>query len=306
MNAARRRRTRPGTSPAGVALGILIALGSVVLGCGEQVAQPKSPQALKDEGQQVFGTVRRPANPGGPGNPKANGAQSLTADNAWSIVLAVFRGEGADQAAAEALMRTRSEGGLPDAYMQARGPASVVAYGAYSGADDPRAQQDLNRLRDIVTNRLHPYALAFLSPPPTAQQPSPRDEYNLVHARALYGRDALYSLQVGVYARDDLKHPTEQDLAEVRRTAEEAAAKLRQEGELAFYYHSRSRSMVTVGVFDLSDFDPQTPHMQSQRLIEAKKRHPYNLYNGRGIREKLPGMREARLQPSNLVQIPDK
>jgi nucleoside-diphosphate-sugar epimerase len=129
-------------------------------------------------------------------------------------------------------------------------------------------------------------------------------QFNLAKAKEQFGeKAALYTLQVGVYGRRDLPNPKEADLKEVRKTAEEAAAKLRKEGELAFYYHGPTMSMVTIGVYDEKDFDPQIPNFESQRLREAKKRNPLNLYNGAGVKIKPKGS-PATMQPSGLVEIP--
>lgn len=223
--------------------------------------------------------------------------------SAWAIVLTAFRGDGAQAAAGQALAEARAVG-LAEAYVEVRGENVIVAYGRFSAPDDPAAADALQRVRGLTVRNEQPYAGAFLAPPFTVQLGS-RPEYNLLTAKARYGEDALYTLQVAVYGREDLPRPTEDDLKEARKSAEEAAAKLRQEGELAFYYHGPNRSMVTVGIFTLDDFDPQTPGYQSTRLIETRKRFPHNLYNGAGIRITRPGQK-PHLQPSPLVNLPTK
>lgn len=222
----------------------------------------------------------------------------------WVIVLAAFRGEGAQAQATAALNEARFSAGLSDAFVEARGENVIVAYGRFTGPDAPEAADALQRIRSLTVAGVQPYAGAFLAPPFTVKLGS-RPEHNLLTAKELYGKDALYTLQIGAYGRDDLPNPTEDDLKEARRAAEEAAAKLRQEGELAFYYHGPNRSMVTIGVFNSDDFDPQTPGYQSRRLQEARKRFPHNLYNGAGIKVTRPG-RKPHLQPSRLVNIPDR
>src|SRR5262249_24035027 len=109
-----------------------------------------------------------------------------------------------------------------------------------------------------------------------------------------------------VYGRRDLPNPTQADLTEARKAAEQAAARFRQEGEQAFYYHGPRMSMVTIGAFNIEDFDPQTPSYQSTRLLEVRKRHPYNLYNGAGIKVINKANGRSELQPSSLVEIPSK
>ena len=88
---------------------------------------------------------------------------------------------------------------------------------------------------------------------------------------------------------------------------------LRREGELAFYCHGPNRSMVTIGIFGIEDFDPQKPAMTSPRLVELRKRYPYNLQNGQGVRRTATvttasgqRARVEKIEPSRLVAIPER
>lgn len=296
------------------AMALMVATAAfLVTGCGSGAASDGPDESMRREGSALFG------GPGGrsgeargeeAGSARAGsstGATKIARANRWSIVLATFRGEGQMEAARIALRRMQTEGRLPEAYLERRGPATTIAYGGYSGPDDSQAQRDLKRIQQMEFNGLRPYWIAYLAPPYTGTIIGEHPEYNLLNAKARFGRHALYTLQVGAYGREDLEYPTEEELAESRRKAEEAAALLRQEGEAAFYYHGRRLSMVTVGVFDSSDFDPEVPGMQSQRLRQARERHPYNLYNGQGVRTRVGGAAgEWRMQPSTLVNIPEK
>lgn len=269
--------------------------------------------ALRQEGSALFGSgAPRSASDAQPGARGAGAAESTrssdepAASEAWSIVLATFRGEGQTDAARIALRRMQTEGRLPQAFMQRRGPATSIAFGRYDGPESPEAQRELKRIQEMSFNGLRPYWIAYIAPPYKGVMIGSRPEYNLLGAKARFGSNALYTLQVAAYGRDDLAHPTEEDLAEARKKAEEAAAILRQEGEAAFYYHGDRLSMVTIGVFDSSDFDPQAPGVQSARLREARERHPYNLYNGQGIRVRVRGSDKWQMQRSTLVSIPEK
>lgn len=260
---------------------------------------------IKREAKGVFGT---PQNESGAGDGEHGNAASA---GGWSVVIASVRGENQERDAATLLGRVRTEGGLIEAVSQKRGEATVIVLGDYAGPDDARAQVDLKRVRETVVEGARPYVLAFLAPPMTGFKAGAMPQYNLVQAKQQFGDSALYTLQVGVYGRLDLERPSENDLKEARSAAEQAAFKLRQEGELAFYYHSPTLSMVTVGVFDISDFDPQVPTLKSARLRESQKRFPYNLYNGQAIRVKskvagAQGAGAGTLQPSNLVALPTK
>lgn len=255
---------------------------------------------IRDEGKKLFN--------GRPGAEK-NPAQTDSDVKGWCIVLAVFRGNDADAQSRIMLDRVRREGGLPEAYAVRRGAATIVAIGDFAAPDDPRAAGELKRVQDIQivgeggqTSR--PYAFAILAPPESDREGG-LPQYNLLRAKEALGPQALYTLQVGAYGRLDLPRPTEADMAESRKAAEQAVLKLRQEGEQAFYYHAPTMSMVTIGTFGTEDFDPQVPNFKSARLREVQKRHPLNLYNGQGVKEKRKGAPD-RMQPSNLVAIPQR
>lgn len=253
---------------------------------------------LKREAEGLFGT---------PGSPAAPGA---AAPRGWTVVLGVFRGGERDSASRVFLDRVRTEGGFPDAVALSRNDAIIVSVGDFQNADQPEAQAALRRAQEMTltsptAGSVRPYSQAFLSPPSASEFTGNLPQYHLARAKELYGKDALYTLQVGVYARLDLANPKEADLKELRTSAEKAVYILRQEGELAFYYHSPTMSMVTIGVFGPEDFDPQVPNFMSQPLRDLKLRFPHNLYNGAPLKQRIRGGPET-IQPSMLVEIPNK
>ena len=277
----------------------------------QEPAKDQPSKKDKDKKKLDPAGVFTPAPPGA--KPDGSSGEAVPLNRAWSIVLVVFRGEDQAQLARLALAKVRSEGGLPDAYIEKRGDSTAVAYGQFESANSPEAVNELKRVQEMVvgTPKQQPYQFALLSPPVNKPMEGTIPEYNLVAAKSLMGADALYTLQVGVYGRQDLDRPTEADLAESRKAAEQAVIRLRQEGEQAFYFHGPRMSMVTIGIFDEHDFDPQVPSYKSPRLTDVRKRHPYNLYNGTGITENKPGRRqgmtvEQKLQTSTLVKIPEK
>ncbi|MBX3385666.1 MAG: hypothetical protein KF768_03765 [Phycisphaeraceae bacterium] len=277
---------------------LLVALALPSPAHAQRRQEQRTKEDIKEEGRRVFN--RETADP----NRRTDGG-AYVSDGKWSIAVMSLRGPERDEAAPIALARIRAEGRLPEAFAERRSSATIIAVGKFDSPDDPQAQRELRRIQEILVNGVPAYSFAFLCPPEAEPKFGAHPEYNLLRAKETFGSAAIQTLQVGVYARDDLKNPTEKDLAEVRRLAESAAVKLRQEGELAFYYHGPRRSMVTIGVFDISDFDPQIPGYNSPRLVAAKRRHPHNLYNGQGIRERNPQDGTSRLQPSTLVAIPD-
>jgi hypothetical protein len=188
-------------------------------------------------------------------------------------------------------------------------PARIV-FGSYNDPASPRAQSDLKRVRETVRDGARPFGGAVMVPEAVH---APSDErlarFDLRRARKQHGSEFVYTLQIGVYAREDNRRPSAPDLAAFRGAAEEAVERLRREGEQAFFYHGPNGSMVTVGLFNDGDLDASVvPPLESSRLKEIRARHPHNLLNGRGVREmsrRADGQAEARLQESRLVLIPD-
>lgn len=224
-------------------------------------------------------------------NPTAS-ARGRAAQSGWTIVLATFNGPDARVDAAEALPAIQQGSGFTGLFVEHRRRGSFVASGRYASETDPVAIADLERFRSFERNGVRPFGRAFLAPPVGGAEGS-RPEINLLRAKEVFGRDARYTLQVAVYESSDRR--------ESMRAAEEAAYIYRQDGELAFYYHGPTKSMVTIGVFSDRDIDVEAG-IESAELTALRLRHPRNLFNGMAIRETTQG--RTREQPSQLVQIP--
>jgi len=181
---------------------------------------------------------------------------------------------------------------------------TIIGYGRFEDPASSAAQLELARVRAIDVDGGRPFATAYLIPPPSAHGRIP--EYDLRNVKASYGRDALYTLQIGAYGRGDLRRADAKDLAEFRRLAEEAVVRLRREGELAFYYHGPNMSNITIGVFGPDDHDPQNPLVESMSLRQARQRFPNNHLNGQGIRETINTTtgKTQIMQASRIVAIP--
>lgn len=243
-----------------------------------------------------------------PAGTKAKNKASDDQPATWVIVVGAFSGDDQEKRAREASQKLALQAGLTGVVVSKRGKATVLEYGHYASPDDKQAAGDLARIRDIDINGEKQLAEAFLAPPENVQVGS-LPEYDLRNAlKNFHGKDKpLYTLQVAVYARDNDKAPTPSELAEFRKTAEEAAAQLRREGEIAFYYHGPNRSMVTIGLFGAKDSDPLKPGVESMQLRDLRERYKYNLLNGKGIKETrkgADGKDVSTLQPSFLVAVP--
>jgi hypothetical protein len=261
---------------------------------------------LKEESRDVFGP--------GKGKPASSASSTSTGTPVWSIVIIAFHSETQDSDAAAALKKVQTDGGLKDAYVEKRGGSSVVAYGRYDGPASPQGQADLERVRNIEATvsgkKTKPFAQSFMAPP--SEVPGSIPEYDLRNAKKATGEWVLYTLQIGVYSREDGKEASGAEIAEFRKAAEQAVVQLRREGEQAYYFHGPRRSMVTVGLFGKDDYDPQTPGVESPTLHLLRQRYPYNLLNGMGVKQKLKitdpktgnQVKKDKFESSVLVNVP--
>lgn len=252
---------------------------------------------MRTEGESIFGG-------GEAGDPRTRGVPAAPWAM-WSIVLGVYSPDDRIRAQ-ENLEWIRTVGGLGEARLERRSNGMVIAYGIYSGADDPKAQEALARLREMVIDSKRPYAGAVLAPPTAESVTGSNAAWDLARVRADRGPNAIYTLQIGLYGRADSTQPTAAELREFRAKAEEAVRELRAKGEEAYYFHSPRRSTVTIGVFGQADYDPlNLPGYRSPPLARAWEAYPHNLLNGQAIRERIPGTEQQRLQASSLVRIPE-
>lgn len=258
---------------------------ALALGCaGGPAANPDPAQAsapTRDQTREVLGDA---------------GAQPASiADDGWTIVLAAYSGADARQRAAAAAETIRTRTNLPAVRVQDRGRGAAVVAGSYRSPADAAAQRDLARARDTTLDGQNPFTTAFLAPPVGDPDPGNLPQYHLSRAFTEFGSQSRYTLQIAVYETPDA--------AEARRAAEQAAAQLRADGEPAFYYHGPSRSMVTLGAFTAAESGLENG-LPGPVLAEFRRRHPYNLFNGRQLLQRMPGQSQRAPQPSFLVEIP--
>jgi len=254
----------------------VIGIALLTAGCGSSSGTSSGFDASQSDG--VFDNLNR--------------SSAAAAQSGWTIVLATFNGPTAREDAARALPAIQAGSGFSGLFVEHRKRGSFVASGRYGSEADPSAAADLRRFRAYERDGVRPFGKAFLAPP-VGGAVGGRPEINLARAKEVFGRDAQYTLQVAVYES--------RNRDESMRAAEEAAYIYRQDGELAFYYHGPSRSMVTIGVFGDDDIDIEAG-VESADLMLVRSRHPLNLFNGMAIRETTN--RQTRQQPSQLVQIP--
>ncbi|GAB5497297.1 MAG: hypothetical protein Phyf2KO_23770 [Phycisphaerales bacterium] len=230
---------------------------------------------------------------------QTNGATSNSQDF-WTIGLKPFAGNDAAQLAQDELSRLVRLPGLDEAFILDRGQRVIVCIGRQPSPNTREAIALLDRVRKTRVEGSRPFARAFYIPPEGKAQ----SDLDLRSVPSKFGEDAVYTLQVGAYGRADGRAPTQRDIEEAREKAVEAVEELRRQGELAFYYHGPSMSMVTVGVFSHSDIDP----VFSFGLRSLMERFPHNLLNGQGVNQTVTmsdGTRQQILQESFPVLIPE-
>lgn len=241
-------------------------------------------------------------------------------DATWSVVIASVAEadapEEAEKYARAALERVQTRGGLSEAFLEKRNKAWVILFGKYDTPDGEKARSDLSRIHDITVDGAKPFTDAYLCPPSGDALRGSIPDFDLRNAKKSFGKNrARYTLQVGVYGRDDKTAPSAKEVKEFREAAEKAAVELRREGEMAFYFHGPERSTVTVGLFTFEDIDPKKKGTfnfggNNSTLDEARNRHPYNLLNGQGIKERVQGVDEKgepkfQMQKTMLVEVPN-
>lgn len=226
--------------------------------------------------------------------------ESLPEQSAWSVVLVSLTGPSAEPEARRMLQLAQSAGFK--AQLQRRGSSYVVTTGSFNDPGDARAQEQLKAAQSYSTGAARPFTSAILMPPSNFVSGA-MPEYALQRVKDQFGNDALYTLQIAVYRRDDQEEPTERDLKEFRGSAETAVLELRKEGVPAFYSHGIDSSSVTVGVFGNNDYklDHRTGRgIDGMQLALTRERFPHLLFNGKTF---FRG-KSAKPTPSLLVNIP--
>lgn len=273
---------------------VLVVAGATLAGCEQRVVGTRFGHSSSDRssGDGASGEVSFFGNGGG-GDEQSRGDGD--GDGRWAIALGRFEGQGHPQQAKQAARQLSGAAEFADVWVADEGDQSLVYHGRYGDRGSRQAQRDLRRWRSLQQRGMVPAEVVMLVPLiDRAEGANP--EHNLRNVKR-NEENAEYTLQIGFYDnRFD---------GEFRKAAEEAAAKLREEGHRAFYYHGPNRSMVTVGVFNsdavwvgkdgLPQFNDQIKRLQ--------KEFPHNFGNGRELT--VTRNDKSHKQPSFPVRIPE-
>ena len=184
---------------------------------------------------------------------------------------------------------------------------AAVVYGRYASVEDPRAQEDLRWIKSFSINGQPILRGAMLTRVVVGGARQSFGRFELLSVRKQYPAiDPLYTLQIEVWGSFGARELT---WDEVRRSAEQRVRELRGENVLAFYHHDFDQqiSMVTVGLFDHTSFDPQTYIGLDPTLIEYRERFQDHLMNGAPVDEVLSAkvlIKKKHPQRSRLVIVP--
>ena len=236
---------------------------------------PQDPKAIANRGREAH----------------ANDTQT------WAVPIKSFQGGDRSQRATQMGRDINRVTGMSDAWVTDDGNRSTVLYGRFTDPHSTQAQLALHAIQQLEVDEQQPYAKAQLQPVASLASVS-----SSPHDLAQYS--GLYSLQIAAFQ--------DADRALQRRAAKQYVQQLRDEGEDAYYYHGRTMSLVTVGLFRKSEAlvsvpNPMAPGSRverySPRVVELQKKYPDNLVNGRTLIEKQDG-KVVGNQPSVLVPVP--
>src|SRR5262245_2689225 len=139
-----RKHVPPTTGRPTLRLSLHIALLAATLcalaACKSGSASPQN-GSTKETGQELFGKGA------GPGRTTPKGP----ANTSWSIMTGAYSGPDQTREANSSVAILQSLGFL-DAFAEQRGKVTIVAMGHYPEPGDPRAQEDLARIRDFTVS----------------------------------------------------------------------------------------------------------------------------------------------------------
>jgi hypothetical protein len=262
-------------------LGLLCALacGFLLVGCMTE-------QRVK---RSSWDSLRQVADP----PPDQASADASGRGQVWAIELDEFEGDQRLKQAYRLAASVRESGQIADVWFDDYQNVATVYVGRFNRLNDPEAQRTLDAVRSVRIDGKRPFRRSELQPIQGGQ--------SVVSELDLSQHSGYRSLLVHVF---------DAGLGENHRlAAEELARELRQDdGDRpalqSFYYHGPRQSMVTVGLFTLSDFVPVNGiDTYGPRIRETQEHFPRLLQN----RKPVPGTNTGTddgMEPTVIVNVP--
>jgi hypothetical protein len=261
-----------------------------------------------DLGQDWDQPLREPGQLPGQASPTIASTLSppTVSEDTWALVLFTFTGIGHRETAEDGAQRIRAMGPeFASTRVHVRDEGSMIVLGSYPSRDHSAAQDQLDRLRRMVSStgqRVFPRVmLTRLNATPARLSP-----YDLRTARRNRpGVRALYTVDIAVWSTFD---EARIDFVQLKRQAEAYAGQLRAQGYEAYFFHNEASetSNVTIGVFGVEAYDAQSG-IYSPDVQEAIRQFPARLNNGQPLQvpvDRFHPERGMRPQPPALVEIP--
>ena len=271
-----------------------------LLGLAACKSGPKEDSELKQQTKELF--------PEGGGASIDDGSETPSQLNSkWTIMLLHLKGSGQDPAI-NAVLRSVKANGVPEAFLETRGETALIVVGKYDSPASSDAQAMLKRVKEIVIDGQRPYMAAHMLPPPAQTLKGTVPEWDLRNAKAKYGKNAEFTLQVNIYTNPSGR-ASASELKEFQKAAEDAVRTLRKENAEAFYYHDQAGSTVTVGLFSQDELDSgfSLKPGAGRGVRELQKKFPYAMVNGAGVKDKsvdAQGKPVESMRPSFIVRVP--
>lgn len=228
-------------------------------------------------------------------------------ESIWSVMLETFTQEGHADAAARVLRNMVYEiPALSDARVQTTTRGSMIVYGRYTGPEDPRAQSDLKKVKDLEFRGHKVFRKAILTRVEDPGEQSPITGNDLRALRQRYPKiHPLYTLQVAAFMSTP---QTTLSVEQISRKAEAHAMMLRTQGHEAYFQVDSGRgiAVVTIGAFDHTAYDPRST-LYAPEIEMLLKKFPHMLVNGEPmhtpIDPKRPRSKPVPMAP-RLVEVP--
>lgn len=217
--------------------------------------------------------------------------------NTWAVQIKTFVGRDRSRQAAKLIHSLQQHGQFDHVWLQDDSGLMHVLVGRFQSPQAGQAIHDLRKVRSLTAggNPLYPNAQLIAL---TTRGKVHDDPFNL---KAYHNE---YTLQIGFY-----------DGPNRDKNARQAAKSLRDRGVQAYFYQGPNRSLVTIGMFTrqqafVTRRDPYSPsgsvtyvQAYSKAVVDLQKRFPYNLDDGRTIKQTVRG-KNAGTQQSCLVKTP--
>lgn len=228
-----------------------------------------------------------------------SGSQPQT--DLWVVSLGAVPGA-ADAEAIAADIRSSTR--LSDLRVETRDGRQYIVTGGFLEPND-EAKALLRRVRTIEIDGARPFSGAVLLYPETRATSGPGSEHDLRNAGV--SGAPRYTLQVAAFGVPEGEALTVEKRSRFRRAAKNEAARLRAQGENAYFLHGPQTSVVTVGVYRVDEIDLETQPPFTPRhgpaLTAAIKRFPAQTYNGE-TRTRNGGSQGDRPLPPVIIEVP--